>query len=298
MLTHPMNNRSRSFLPALGPMLATVLAVVVVLCCALPGAAQNRENGKKTPSIDWSRDTVALLPDGSPATQAREYAVQVAMVRDIGWARELAADIASRGHTPYILTMADESGALWHTVRLDIYQDVGGALDAARKFLEAEGVPPSIVQPGSLKGLPVNEARFFVQVAAFESEENALRHAADLRSQGMEAGVVRRVDRDDGAVWNVVHIGVFNTFSDAAARAEQYTEETNCACFVVLVQRDLLEERTLPLPETEPDAGSSAGTNNTATNAATDAANTTQPAPAASPDAPAAHNASASPPQQ
>ncbi|MFW5734235.1 MAG: SPOR domain-containing protein, partial [Oceanidesulfovibrio sp.] len=159
--------------------------------------------------------------------------------------------LASRGHDPYILTMADDDGALWHTVRLDIHDSLVDALRSAREFYGDEGVPPSIVQLGSLRGLPLEEARFVVQVAAFESEENALRHAASLRSQGLDAGTMLRED-SEGQVWRIVHIGVFDTFVDAADRARRYTEETDCECFVVVVAEDLLNESVLPLPE--PDA--------------------------------------------
>ncbi|TVM16269.1 hypothetical protein DPQ33_13190 [Oceanidesulfovibrio indonesiensis] len=249
MLVNHTHTRSRRFLPAPGPVLPTTLVAALMLCCIFANTALGRINGDETPAIDWSQDTVALLPDGSPATQAREYAVQVTMMRDIGSAREMAAGLASRGYTPYILTMADESGALWHAVRLDIFENIASALEAARSFQSTEGVTPEIVEPGTMSGLSVEEARFFVQVAAFESEENALRHAAGLSAQGLDAGVVRRMSRDDETVWNVVHIGVFERLEDAAARAKEYAEETNSACYVVVISNHLLKKSTVSAPE-------------------------------------------------
>ncbi|TVM36545.1 hypothetical protein DQK91_01055 [Oceanidesulfovibrio marinus] len=273
----PMNTQTRTLPPALPGMLFLAILVAAFSLFATPCKATAQQTAQDdTPLLDWSTGTVPLTPEGAPAATARRFAVQVALVRDAGTARDMAADLASRGHDPYILTKADDSGALWHAVRLGVYDSLVEALRAARNFYKQESVAPVVTELGSLYGLSLQDARFFVQVGAFESRGNAVRYAQKLIADGRDAGVVR-LDHDGGEDWNVVHIGVFKTFDAAAEAADSFKSKNGGDCFVVVISDKLLEKRTVPVPGPEP-----AQTNATTGKNATDEKNATAPGKAES----------------
>lgn len=267
-----MNTQTRTLPPALPGILFLAVLIVTAGWFVNPRiAAAQQTSQDNAPLLDWSRDTVALTPEGAPTEAARRFAVQVALVRDSGTARDMAADLASRGHDPYILTMADDSGALWHAVRLGVYDSLVEALRAARDFYEKESVAPVVTELGSLYGLSLQDARFLVQVGAFESRDNAVRYAQKLMAEGRDAGVVR-LDHDGGEDWNIVHIGVFKTFDEAATAADAFKSENGGDCLVVVIANTLLEKRTVHVPAPEP-----AQTNATAGKNATGGKNAATP---------------------
>ncbi len=205
--------------------------------------------------IDWSQDALTLNDDGSALTHERRFAVQAGRFRNLEQAEEAAAALRARNYDPYIYTAPDAGGGVWHAVRLEIFNSFKDAFVAAHAFRHAADVPASVALENDVSALPVDDAVFFVQAAAFRTESSARRGLPAQREKGYTPGLVTLLDAKGGE-WVMLHAGVVTDLADAIDLAARYEEETGVRCYIVVMREDLFRKRSLPVPpapESEPE---------------------------------------------
>ena len=194
------------------------------------------------PAGAWE-DAVVLSPNVGRAMDAPAYVLQARVFPDESPARALSEELASKGLESYIFAGVGDGGVFLYSVRLSLHDTLYEAMQAARDVANTYGVEAEITMEGSFTPLDFENQVYFVQVVALSKRDNLEAILQDYRSKGYSAGVVRL--NDAGEEWYILHVGRFDTFAEADVAAEDFRRSEARPCYVIMMDRDLFNERSM-----------------------------------------------------